>query len=153
MPELGGKKALCLSTGGMENGVLARWGKPHNMLVDVVVLGVSLSLAVIAQERLALVGRHRGGSSACDRLCSPGIAQSQGRPRCIYDRMEGWGRGAFRADPEGRAVQVPRAGVSGDVAGDWEKMQYDHHGVRGSACNGASADPRGQIGRWSVGLM
>ena len=67
MPEFGGKKALCFRTGGMEHRVFACWGKPDNVLMDVVVLGVSLSLAILAQERLDLVVRHCREPCACDR--------------------------------------------------------------------------------------
>lgn len=88
MPELGGKEALCICPGGMENGVFACWGEPDDMLMDVVVLGISLSLAIPSQERLGLVVRH------CESLVlviwrivllMPVTGPARGRSYCIID--------------------------------------------------------------------
>lgn len=77
----------------MENRIFPSWRQPHNMLMYVVVLGVSLSLAIRAQERLGLVGRHCGKPCAYDR---PSRAQvlPGGVVATMYYTMEG--RGAAR---------------------------------------------------------
>lgn len=99
MPKLGCKEALCFSTGVMENRVFSRWGKPHNVLMDMVVFGISLSLAILAQERLGLVGRHCGELCAYDGPSSPSIAQVESSSRCIIAwKVGGVPRGPWRVN-------------------------------------------------------
>lgn len=93
MPKLGCKEALCFSTGRMENRIFPCWRKPHDMLMDMVVLGVSLSLAILAQERLEFVGRHCGKPCAYERPSSPSVAQVEQRSRCIIAWEGGVPRG------------------------------------------------------------
>lgn len=64
------------------------------MLVDVIIFGVALSLAIVAQERFDLVVRHSEEGLvpySCDRPYT--VAAIKGQVRVYYRWDERWGAG------------------------------------------------------------